>query len=33
MLMDLYTAQVGFEITDDGQLNLHRPLYRCPACE
>ena len=23
---------VGFEVQEDGQMNLHRPLYRCPGC-
>ncbi|GAB5372175.1 hypothetical protein AAMO2058_001642900 [Amorphochlora amoebiformis] len=23
---------VGFEVVEGGQLNLHRPLYRCPGC-
>jgi len=23
---------VGFEVMEGGQLNLHRPLYRCPGC-
>jgi len=23
---------VGFEVVEGGQINLHRPLYRCPGC-
>ena len=23
---------IGFEITESGQVHLHRPIHRCPAC-
>lgn len=31
MLGKIEWQHVGFEVQDDGQMNLHRPLYRCPG--
>ena len=32
LLAKIEWQHVGFEVQEDGQMNLHRPLYRCPAC-
>ena len=31
-LTSLEWQHVGFEITEEGQVHLHRPLHRCPSC-
>ena len=31
-MLSLEWQHVGFEVTEDGGLNLHRPMYRCPGC-
>lgn len=31
LLVKIEWQHVGFEVQEDGQMNLHRPLYRCPA--
>eukprot|EP00471_Norrisiella_sphaerica_P001329 CAMPEP_0184491076 /NCGR_PEP_ID=MMETSP0113_2-20130426/19555_1 /TAXON_ID=91329 /ORGANISM="Norrisiella sphaerica, Strain BC52" /LENGTH=619 /DNA_ID=CAMNT_0026875275 /DNA_START=78 /DNA_END=1937 /DNA_ORIENTATION=+ len=31
-LRQMEWQHVGFELTETGQINLHRPLYRCPGC-
>jgi len=32
LLSKIEWQHVGFEVTEGGELNLHRPLYRCPGC-
>lgn len=32
LLTKIEWQHVGFEVQDNGQMNLHRPLYRCPGC-
>ena len=31
-LLTLEWQHIGFEVTENGALNLHRPIYRCPSC-
>eukprot|EP00468_Gymnochlora_sp_CCMP2014_P008082 CAMPEP_0167756402 /NCGR_PEP_ID=MMETSP0110_2-20121227/9368_1 /TAXON_ID=629695 /ORGANISM="Gymnochlora sp., Strain CCMP2014" /LENGTH=548 /DNA_ID=CAMNT_0007642513 /DNA_START=215 /DNA_END=1864 /DNA_ORIENTATION=- len=31
-LKNMEWHHVGFEVLEGGQINLHRPLYRCPYC-
>ena len=32
LLSKIEWQHVGFEVQEDGTMNLHRPLYRCPGC-
>jgi hypothetical protein len=31
LLTAIEWQHVGFEVTTEGDVNLHRPLYRCPV--
>jgi hypothetical protein len=31
-LQNIEWQHVGFEVLEDGNINLHRPIYRCPGC-